>query len=83
MVVERLEAYKAWPRTGSFPDDHIIFYRNGCGESLYGMVKDEELPMIRGAFTNITGVPRNRAPKVTPLVVGKRHNARFFLYDAN
>ncbi|KAF7854602.1 hypothetical protein EAF04_010411 [Stromatinia cepivora] len=81
MVVERLEAYKVWSGTGAFPD-HILFYRDGVSESQYGMVYDEEIPLIRGVFTNIAGAPPNWDPKITLLVVGKRHNARFFPYSA-
>jgi len=48
-------------------------------KSQYGMVKDEEIPQIYAACKEAsTKKKRPCAPKLTVIVVGKRHHARFF-----
>ncbi|KUJ21325.1 stem cell self-renewal protein Piwi, partial [Mollisia scopiformis] len=81
MMFEHLQAYytkrkKVWP-------DHILFYRDGVSESQYGMVKTDELPEIKAAIERVrqTAPGRNYMPKITLVVVGKRHHSRF--YPAN
>lgn len=81
MVVERLKAYKERSEAKAFPD-HILFYRDGVSESQYGMVYEDELPLIRDAFEKLAGAPKDWKPKITLLVVGKRHHAKFFRSDA-
>lgn len=75
---ERLTVFRknraVWP-------DHILFYRDGVSESQYGMVKARELPQIRDAIREIQRMSpdgRNCKPKVTLLIVGKRHHMRFY-----
>lgn len=68
---------------------HILFYRDGVSESQYGMVRHEELKHIKDgclayfktAKDNVgLSIPKTFQwnPKVTLLVVMKRHHARFF-----
>lgn len=72
MMEERLNVYRKLNQR--FPE-HILFYRDGVGESQYGMVRDCELPQIEEAVKNVA---EPNAIRVTLLVVGKRHHARFF-----
>lgn len=80
-MVERLWAFGQAQKR--FPD-HILFYRDGVSESQYGMVHEEELPQIKRAVNKVAilwklaerGLEYN--PKITLLVVGKRHHTRFF-----
>lgn len=99
MVTERIRAYYQQNKEAAFKKKemphllpaHILFYRDGVGESQYGMVKDEELIQIRKAVANakagaqVDNVPKKVLdfasawdPKITLIVVGKRHHARFF-----
>ncbi|CAG8961370.1 hypothetical protein HYFRA_00013831 [Hymenoscyphus fraxineus] len=77
MIGERMAAYMN--KNGYFPD-HILFYRDGVSESQYGMVFAEELPQIQLGAQRAVGNQQSR-PKITLLVVGKRHHTRFFPYD--
>ncbi|KAK2871996.1 hypothetical protein FQN49_002632 [Arthroderma sp. PD_2] len=70
MITERL---KSWKDQKCLPDK-IIVYRDGVSESQYKQVLDEELGAINDA---IQSYYRNkRLPKVTLLIVGKRHHTR-------
>lgn len=75
MIRERLEAYaekNSAAKRRTFPD-HILFYRDGVSESQFGMVRTEELPQIREACKEV-----GANCKITLVVVGKRHHARFY-----
>lgn len=85
MMVERLEAYHRlehhWPQ-------HILFYRDGVGESQFGILNDDELTQFGTAFDDIRRkgaldskltAHRNFVnPLVTLIIVGKRHHTRFY-----
>jgi len=78
MLRERLTAYREY-NNGDYPD-HILFYRDGISESQFGMVITQEIPQIDDA---IKSMPLNYAkkpctPKLTFLVVGKRHHSRLY-----
>ncbi|CAG8950697.1 hypothetical protein HYFRA_00002907 [Hymenoscyphus fraxineus] len=80
MMVERL---KSWKDCNDSPlPEHILFYRDGVGESQYGMVLKKELPQIERAikeFRENEALPSSlQNPKITLVVVGKRHHTRFF-----
>jgi len=53
----------------------IIFYRDGVSEGQFKAVLDQEVPRIRAACRAV-GMPA--PPKITVVVVGKRHHVRFF-----
>lgn len=82
--MERLRAY--FKRTDTLPAN-ILFYRDGVSESQFGMVYEEEYPQVRKACEIIRDELGHDAkqpgwkPKITILVVGKRHHARFFPQD--
>ncbi|KZT61515.1 Piwi-domain-containing protein [Calocera cornea HHB12733] len=52
----------------------IIFYRDGVSEGQFAEVCTREVQAIRDAFTAL----KMRQPKITFMVVGKRHHVRFF-----
>ncbi|RDB20713.1 Protein argonaute-2 [Hypsizygus marmoreus] len=51
----------------------LIFYRDGVSEGEYEQVLKNELPKLKRAFEE-----QNMSPKITLLIVGKRHHMRFF-----
>ncbi|KAF8803024.1 argonaute-like protein [Phlegmacium glaucopus] len=56
-----------------FDLSRLIFYRDGVSESQFQQVLDHELPMIQAACEEF-GVN----PKITLIIVGKRHHIQFF-----
>lgn len=80
------ERFGRYLEAGKRMPEHILFYRDGVSESQFGMVKEDELPQIEQAVKDIKSreafknKPAAQAwdPKITMIVVGKRHHARFF-----
>ncbi|CAF4882836.1 unnamed protein product [Rotaria sp. Silwood1] len=58
----------------------IVFYRDGVDEDQYQKVLDDEVKKIKHACRIVYG--NQSLPQLIFIVVKKRHNARFFLYDA-
>jgi eukaryotic translation initiation factor 2C len=78
MIEERVWTY--FQNMGQLPQ-HILFYRDGVSESQFGMVSLEELPLIRSGCNNAgarANAGSNWSPRITLLVVGKRHHTRFY-----
>ncbi|TGO18599.1 hypothetical protein BPAE_0378g00050 [Botrytis paeoniae] len=78
MIGERLDRYYA---VNEVLPEHILFYRDGISESQYGMIVIDEIPRIKAGCKVAgarNGKGRNWCPKITLLVVGKRHHTRFF-----
>jgi eukaryotic translation initiation factor 2C len=73
MVKERLEAWSKKNR-GDFPEN-IVFYRDGISESQFSASKKKEIEAIRDAYNELC--PGTQL-KLTFVVVGKRHNTRFY-----
>jgi len=53
----------------------IIFYRDGVSEGQFKTVIEEEVPRIKAACR---ALGMTEMPKITVVVVGKRHHVRFF-----
>jgi hypothetical protein len=71
---------KRYRQRQNFPQ-HILFYRDGVSESQYGMIYLDELPQAEAgclAFGEAKGQKAPYKPKITMLVVGKRHHTRFY-----
>ncbi|KAF8974495.1 argonaute-like protein [Flammula alnicola] len=51
----------------------IIFYRDGVSEGQFKQVLEQELPLLKKACQDL-----RMDPKITIIVVGKRHHVRFF-----
>ncbi|KAJ7068346.1 argonaute-like protein [Mycena amicta] len=58
---------------GSLAPKRIIFFRDGVSEGQFKQVLEQELPLLKKACASL-----NVDPKITILVVGKRHHVRFF-----
>ena len=69
----------------------IIFYRDGVSEGQFKQVLEKELPLIRGQPITLSRADRlliqdpldackeiGITPKITIIIVGKRHHVRFF-----
>jgi eukaryotic translation initiation factor 2C len=82
MMIERLTTYQE-RNNGNYPEN-ILFYRDGVSESQFGMVNDKEIPQIERAMKNVGPSTTDKIckAKLTFLVVGKRHHARFYPKDA-
>ncbi|CAF3880586.1 unnamed protein product, partial [Rotaria magnacalcarata] len=77
MVVELLQLFAR--SCGTRLPNKIVFYRDGVDDGQYQKVLDNEVAKIKQAFRTIYV---NRAqPKLTFIIVKKRHNTRFFAYD--
>ncbi|XP_044001801.1 protein argonaute-2 [Aphidius gifuensis] len=60
--------------------DKIIYYRDGVSEGQFPQIMHYELTAIRNACVKI-GLPEKYEPKITFLVVQKRHHIRLFPTD--
>ncbi|OBT77828.1 hypothetical protein VF21_03237 [Pseudogymnoascus sp. 05NY08] len=60
--------------------ENILVYRDGVSEGQYQVLKDDEIPSLRKAFDGIyTADQRKKGlPKLSVIVVGKRHHTRFY-----
>ncbi|KAI1804896.1 Piwi-domain-containing protein [Daldinia bambusicola] len=57
---------------------NIIVYRDGVSEGQYKLVLEQELPKLRDACKKVYEMESMDIPKITIIVVGKRHHTRFF-----
>jgi len=73
----RLSLWNA--KHGGYPEN-VLVYRDGVSEGQYNMVVDEELPALRKACEQLYPLSstKNRLPRMTLIIVGKRHNTRFY-----
>ncbi|KXT11410.1 hypothetical protein AC579_9874 [Pseudocercospora musae] len=74
MVIERL---KLWRKKNSSLPNKVVIYRDGVSEGQYKLVLQNELPSFEKAFTQLYG-SREKWPKMTIIIVGKRHHTRFY-----
>ncbi|KAF3906958.1 hypothetical protein AA313_de0209849 [Arthrobotrys entomopaga] len=74
MVVERLMEY-ARNNNDNIPTK-VLFYRDGVSEGQYDTVLQDEVPQILKAFEKYK--PKSKPPKLTVVIVGKRHHTRFY-----
>ena len=60
--------------------EEIIIYRDGVGETMYDLVRTEELPQIKEACQDIypASDTKSNKPYVTIIICGKRHHTRFY-----
>ncbi|KAI0849501.1 Piwi-domain-containing protein [Daldinia vernicosa] len=66
-----------WEKHNKAYPKNILVYRDGVSEGQYETVLDQELPLLHEAFTRIP-VYRKKAPRLTVIIVGKRHHTRFY-----
>lgn len=60
--------------------ENLLIYRDGVSEGQYQTVLDEELPRVRNACAKIYPAPMTSSglPRISIVVVGKRHHTRFY-----
>ncbi|KAF1352670.1 Piwi-domain-containing protein [Lizonia empirigonia] len=75
MVIERL---KLWQKRnkGGLPTK-VIVYRDGVSEGQYSIVLEKELEAFEKAFNKMYGA-KPKHPKISIIIVGKRHHTRFY-----
>lgn len=73
MLMTRLQY---WHRVNKAYPENILVYRDGVSEGQYGLVLSDEIPRLRSACAKL--YPGKKQPSFTVIVVGKRHNTRFF-----
>jgi hypothetical protein len=75
MVLERLSLWQK-KHQNKLPTK-IVIYRDGVSEGQYALVLKYELPSFEAAFAKKYG-KKEQWPKVSIIVVGKRHHTRFY-----
>lgn len=75
MIVERLKIYQKHNQQ-ALPQN-ILVYRDGVSEGQYQTVLREESPAIDAAVNKVYP-PKGAKPKVSIIIVGKRHHTRFY-----
>ncbi|MCJ1469025.1 hypothetical protein MMC07_007657 [Pseudocyphellaria aurata] len=74
MMMERLRTWQK--KNNNRLPDKILVYRDGVSESEYEKVLSQELPCLEKACEKV--YPTNAKPKISVIIVGKRHHTRFF-----
>ncbi|KAF2643560.1 Piwi-domain-containing protein [Massarina eburnea CBS 473.64] len=78
MIVERLKLWQK--RNQNRLPTKVIVYRDGVSEGQYSIVMREEYPHFVKAFEKLYG-KADKHPKISIVVVGKRHHTRFYPTD--
>ncbi|PGH17512.1 hypothetical protein AJ79_01112 [Helicocarpus griseus UAMH5409] len=72
---------RLWARhhRNKYPEN-ILVYRDGVSEGQYQLVLDQELPLLQAACRDLYPATDTKAnlPRISIIIVGKRHNTRFF-----
>lgn len=74
MMIERLRMWQK--KNNNRLPDKLLVYRDGVSESEYEKVLSQELPCLEKACEKV--YPTNTNPKISVIIVGKRHHTRFF-----
>ncbi|KAI1466141.1 eukaryotic translation initiation factor 2C 2 [Daldinia caldariorum] len=79
MLKSRLRLWREKGKHTGFPEN-ILVYRDGVSEGQYQKVLDEELPLLRAACAETYPPPDQKKglPRMTIVIVGKRHHTRFY-----
>lgn len=78
MVKERMAA---WVTANGKAPSRLLYYRDGVGEDQFSQVRDEEVPEISKAYDELKtryGWNGQDSLSIAAVIVGKRHNTRFF-----
>ncbi|KAI1742458.1 ribonuclease H-like domain-containing protein [Xylaria scruposa] len=80
MLKSRLKLWKSLKSRQTYPEE-ILIYRDGVSEGQYSKVLEEELPQLRNACEQLYSVSDQKKglPRMTLIVVGKRHHTRFYV----
>lgn len=84
MLKVRLGLWKTLGNHQSFPEN-LLIYRDGVSEDQYKTVLNEELPQFIRACRELYPAPdtKRQIPRITIVIVGKRHHTRFFASAEN
>lgn len=79
MLKSRLTMWKTMGRHVSLPEN-ILVYRDGVSEGQYQLVLDQEVTELRAACEEmyLPADTKRGLPRLTVVVVGKRHHTRFY-----
>ena len=71
---------KLWVKWNQRLPENILIYRDGVSEGQYQTVLDEELPLLRKACaeTYPADSTKEGLPRMSIVIVGKRHHTRFY-----
>lgn len=69
-----------WKERNKVLPENILVYRDGVSEGQYNIVVDKELPALRSACEEVYPASDTNVgkPHITIIIVGKRHNTRFY-----
>ena len=69
-----------WRERNKTLPENVLVYRDGISEGQYNIALDEELPALRTACEGVYSTAQTKAgrPHITIIIVGKRHNTRFY-----
>lgn len=84
MLKARLGLWKTLGNHQSFPEN-LLIYRDGVSEDQYKTVLNDELPQFIRACRELYPAPdtKRQIPRITIVIVGKRHHTRFFASAEN
>ncbi|CAF1673252.1 unnamed protein product [Rotaria magnacalcarata] len=77
MIIDLLKLYAR--SCGDTLPNRIVFYRDGMDDEQLQNVFNNEIMKIKAACRDVYG--QNPLPRITFIIVNKRHNTRFFTYD--
>ncbi|OAX82129.1 hypothetical protein ACJ72_03524 [Emergomyces africanus] len=74
---------RLWQKNSKNLPENILIYRDGVSEGQYGKVLEEELPRLHRACKSVYPADQTKKglPRITIIIVGKRHNTRFYPTD--
>ncbi|KAH8821858.1 RNA interference and gene silencing protein [Xylogone sp. PMI_703] len=83
MLKSRLRLWQK--KNKSILPENILVYRDGVSEGQYDVVLNEELPLLRKACTEVYSAADTKKglPRMSIIIVGKRHNTRFYPTQGN
>ena len=79
MLKSRLHLWRTLGNHKTLPEN-LLIYRDGVSEGQYATVIDTELPLLRKACAEVypPAETKKGLPRITIIIVGKRHHTRFY-----
>lgn len=79
MLKTHLNNWRTLGKHAHYPEN-IMVYRDGVSEGQYQMVYEEEVPLLRKACqaTYPPDMTKRNMPRLSVIIVGKRHHTRFY-----
>lgn len=76
MMRSRLRRW--YNRNGDIPPERVVIFRDGVSEGQLEMVLEKEKSQLDTVFAGLYGTLNKPLPKLTIIVVDKRHHTRFY-----